>query len=205
MQIILLALLTLCGNALAADLGSYGPIFLIKERDAYDWIVNGRLKELEESGEMDRIQQKMQENAKNRIENPQGFSLPSATKSNYKVKSLAYIAPKDIFDSAGKVLFHKGTRVEPNDLLPESNKMLIFFDGDNEKQVAYALQQLKKSSFTKVVLVSGKPLEFMRTHDVKVYFDQQQLLINKFEINALPAKVYRKGSNLIVEEVCLDA
>jgi len=53
------------------------------------------------------------------------------------------------------------------------------------------------------VLVAGKPLELMRRLKFNIYFDQQQRLINRFEITALPAKVYRQKSDLVIEEVAI--
>ena len=203
MKKILLVWLLLCGNAYTKDLGIYGPTYKIGEIDAFDWIVNQRLPELERNGAIDKMNTKLQKQAQLVIENPRGATLPQAGKPSRKTQSLIYTLQRDVKDASGRILFKKGTSVGPADVLPESNKTLLFIDGDFERQVNFALNELAKNKLTKIVLVKGAPLELMRTLKVNVYFDQHQRLINKFAITNLPAKVYRQKNELIIEEVVI--
>lgn len=203
MKRILVVLLILCGSCSALDLGVFGPTYLIKELDAFDWIVNQRLPELERNGEIDKMNAKLQKQSQIRIENPRGITLPQATSMRLKKVSLIYTLPRDVSDAKGRILFKKGTSVNPADVLPESNTTLVFIDGNIDSQVNFALKQLKKNNFTKVVLVAGRPLELMRNLGASIYFDQYQRLTDRFGIRALPAKVHRQKSELIIEEVVI--
>ena len=203
MKKILVVWLMLCGSAGATNLGIYGPTYKILETDAFDWIVNQRLPDLERNGEVAKMNTKLQRQAQTTIENPRGAQLPQATRSARKTQSLVYTLPRDVKDASGRILFKKGTTASPADILPESSKTLIFIDGGNSAQVDYALQECKKNKFAKIVLVAGKPLELMRRLKFNIYFDQDQRLINRFEITALPAKVYRQKSDLVIEEVAI--
>lgn len=203
MKKILLVWLILCGSAHSKNLGILGPTYLIKEVDAYEWIVNQRLPELEQSGEIDKMHKKLQDKARLRVENPRGAHLPLATKVRVRRQSLIYTLTRDVFDAKGHMLFSKGTAANPADILPESKKMLLFIDGSSISQVKYAIDEHRQNNFLKIVLVAGKPLELMREHGLTFYFDQHQRLIDRFQIKALPAKVYRQKSELVIEEVVL--
>ena len=203
MKIILLVWLILCGSAQARDLGIFGPTYLIAEVDAYEWIVNQRLPELERAGELDAMNAKLAQNSRNRIENPNGVHLPQVKVAGKRLQSLIYTLPADIKDAKGRVLFKKGKTVNPADILPESNKTLIFIDGNIKSQVDYALKCAAANKFIKIVLVAGRPLELMRNSNIAIYFDQEQRLIKRFKVTALPTKVYRQKSDLVIEEVLI--
>lgn len=200
---ILLVWLILCGNCVAQNLGVFGPTYLISEVDAFEWIVQQKLPELERNGEIDKMNAKLQKQSQFRVENPIGATLPQATAPRLKYQSLIYTLTRDIRDAKGRVIFKKGVSVNPADVLPESNKTLLFIDGNNKAQVDYAIKQLAMNNFIKIVLVSGRPLELMRKHKVNIYFDQHQSLVERFEITKLPAKVYRQKSNLVIEEMVI--
>lgn len=203
MKKILLVWLLLCGSANAKDLGIFGPTYNILEADGYEWIVNQRLPELEQSGEIDKMHKKLQDKSRLRVENPNGVHLPLATKVKVKRQSLIYTLTSDVLDAKGRMLFNKGKTVNPADILPESNKTLLFIDGSFINQVKFAIKEHKQNNFLKIVLVTGKPLELMREHGLTFYFDQHQRLIDRFQIKTLPAKVYREKSDLIIEEVVM--
>lgn len=203
MKKILLVWLILSGSTYAKDLGVYGPTYLIVEKDAFEWIVSERLPELQRSGEIDKMNAKLQENSRNRIENPRGTHLPDAKSVRIRYKSLVYTLPRDVKDAKGRVLFKKGVSVNPSDILPESNKTLLFIDGTSSKHINYAIREYETNKFIKIVLVAGRPLELMRKHNITIFFDQHQRLVDRFDVQALPTKVYRKKSDLVIEEVAI--
>lgn len=203
MKKILLVWLILCGSLQAKDLGDFGPTYLIREVDAFEWIINHRLPELEKTGAVDAMNKKLLDKSRKRIENPKGVSLPQVKIANKRLQSLLYILPKNIKDAKGHVLFAKGKTVNPTDFFPESKKTLLFIDGSSKQQVDYALGQLSNNKFIKIVLVCGQPLELMRTTKSVIYFDQEQSLVQRFAIKAVPTKIYREKSNLIIEEIVI--
>ena len=171
--------------------------------DAFEWIIHNRLPELDRKGEIEKMNKKLQKQSQFRIENPSGIVLPQAITSSLKYQSLIYTLSRDVLDAKGRVLFKKGTSVNPANMLPESCKTLLFIDGNKEAQVTFAFKEIKKNNFIKIVLVSGRPLELMRKHNINIYFDQHHRLVDRFEITALPTKVYRKKSQLVIEEVVI--
>lgn len=203
MRKILLVSLLLCGSLQAKDLGVFGPTYKISEDDAFEWIVNQRLPELERTGEIDKMNDKLAQKSRERIENPRGVHLPQAKVARKRLLSLVYTLPRDVLDAKGRVLFKKGASSKPEDILPESKKTLLFIDGNSKSQVDYALAEASANKFIKIVLVAGHPLELMRNTNIAIYFDQEQRLITRFDIQALPTKVYRQKSDLIIEEVVI--
>lgn len=205
MKKILLVLLTLSSSLQANVIGTFGPIYKILETDLYEWIVNERLPEMQRNGEIERIQTEMKHNAQKAIDEPKGISLPLADTYSRRELVLDNTVPADIKNHKGEVIIAKGTRVKYEDVLPESSKTLIFVDGDDDSQMRYAINEAKSNLFTKIVLVNGKLTELMQEHNRYFYFDQHQLLINKFGIKRIPSKVHREKSSLIIEEIAIEA
>lgn len=72
---------------------------------------------------------------------------------------------------------------------------LLFFDGSNQKHVAWAKS---KGSKAKWVLVKGKPLQLMKELKHPIYFDQHGTLSKKLKISEIPCEVMQEGENLRV-------
>ena len=51
---------------------------------------------------------------------------------------LTVIVPEDILGPKGEVLFEAGTRVNPLTLIPNSHKQLLFIQGSDKAQQAWA-------------------------------------------------------------------
>jgi conjugal transfer pilus assembly protein TraW len=79
---------------------------------------------------------------------------------------------------------------------------LLFLDGDDPAQVAWALKQDRQA---KLILVSGAPLELMKARQRRFYFDQGGKLTERFGISAVPARVRQQGRLLAVSEIALPA
>lgn len=105
---------------------------------------------------------------------------------------------KDVVDHKGKVLVKKGITYNPLEHRTLSTK-LIFILGTNLKQVDWALKQPK----SKIVLVSGSPLDLEEQHQTAFYFDQGGLLCSKLGITAFPALADQDKGQLRCEEVAL--
>lgn len=105
---------------------------------------------------------------------------------------------KDVVDHTGKVLVKKGTTYNPLEHRTLSTQM-VFILGTNRKQVDWALKQPK----SKIVLVSGSPLDLEEQHQTAFYFDQGGLLCSKLGITAFPAIADQDKGQLRCEEVAL--
>src|SRR5690606_20754021 len=112
----------------------------------------------------------------------------------------------DLKDHEGRIFHHKGTNVNPLETrsLP---RPLLFVAGDDEGQVAWALQQFKQSNADakpKIILVKGAPFALSDKLGFPIYFDQSGTLTKKFRITQVPARVSQKEKILWVEEVCYE-
>jgi conjugal transfer pilus assembly protein TraW len=198
-----LVLFVFCSNVVALDVGTYGSVYEIAERDALDWIYNERLPELERSGEIEKMQKNMQAKAVRSVKRPKGVKLPKVVEPNIRKKNLVVKVGQDIHDADGNLLVVKGSKFNPFENLPDNNKTLVFIDGDDNVQVNWAVEEYNKNKETHVVLIQGKPIEIARARQVPIYFDQSQAYISRFGIERVPTKLYRQGHNLYIEEIVL--
>jgi len=105
---------------------------------------------------------------------------------------------QDLMDHQGRVFARAGTVINPLDY-SHFNQRIVIFDGDNPDQVAFALSKGNEID-TLLVLVNGAPLELMREHGRRFYFDQDGQMVEKFQISRLPSEVFRGNRTMIVRE-----
>jgi len=194
-------------TAHAKDFGVRGKIALIEEDDPMALIQN-KLKTMEERGELERHNRELQKKTRMAIERPkpvEGLSKAKETRIFYYDPT--YIVPEDIKDHTGKIFYKKGTKVNPLETVTLSSS-LLFFDGDDDDQVAFAKEKLKEKlneklaeSSVKLILVKGAPLALSEELKVPVYFDQSGLLTKKLGIHHVPALVTQHGLRLRIEEI----
>ena len=104
-----------------------------------------------------------------------------------------------VLASSGCAIHARGTQVNPLDSVPLRAE-LLFFDGDDPDQLAWALRQ---SPNAKLILVRGAPLKLMKARQRRFYFDQGGKLSTHFAIRAVPARVRQQGRLLEVSEIVL--
>lgn len=182
----------------ANDLGVIGKVYEITERDLLE-VMHERMNQKMESGEMDQIYKGMQDDFKQYAMRPPGIKLPRATEYRATEISPLYTLDRDIVDADGKLLFKAGTQVNPLEVNPLT-KALCFIDGDDVEQVEWMLKYCTNHEPNKLILVNGDVGRLMKELNRRLYFDQRQILVNKFEIAALPAVVRQSGTVLYVEE-----
>ena len=103
--------------------------------------------------------------------------------------------------AAGKVIYARGTRVNPLDYVGW-NTYLLFVDGRDEKQLAFSKKVVASSDRpVKVVLVAGEPMALMRKWKSTVYYDQGGKLTRRFAITQVPAIVRQEGKRLRIDEL----
>ncbi len=120
---------------------------------------------------------------------------------------------KDIRDTRGNVVAHKGSRVNPLDYRA-FHETLIFMNGDNPSQIRWAnqfIQQAKQHHrIFKIILVSGNINSSATALHQRVYFDQHGSLCRHFHIKYTPALVFQSKTSskhhrqLSVKEVRVD-
>ncbi len=202
-KIILTGMLILTTNSHAVNCGIQGSLYPIKEQSALE-LIQQRLWQLQASGEIERQQQKLKEQALNTLERPKPVGGLTATKHpRVFEKDLSMVFPHDIRGPNQEILYKAGTRVNPlaNRLL-QTKKVLIFFDGKEAKQLQWALKEhQQRKGLAKLVLVNGPVLALMRTYEIPFYFDQSGRLTRYFGFEQVPAMVYQQGEKLMIAEI----
>jgi conjugal transfer pilus assembly protein TraW len=114
-----------------------------------------------------------------------------------------FILKEDLLDHKGQLIHKAGTKVNPLEQVPLSSD-LIFINGDNLKQVEFALSHYEaKASKAKIILVKGAPMKLQKEHKIWIYFDQNGILTSKFGISQVPAVVRQDKLRLKISEVVL--
>lgn len=202
-QLILYAALALFSQpAFAADLGNHGPVFEIIEPDILESL-KVRLGEMEASGEIDELEQEMQETTRAYVNRPRPVRglLPVEVDRTFEV-DLSITLNRDLRDHNGIVFAPRGTVVNPLDY-SRFNKRIILFDGDDPAQVAFALSEGNELD-TLLVLTNGAPLELMKAHGRRFYFDQDSQMVKAFSITRVPSVVRRGSRMMLVSEVVVE-
>jgi conjugal transfer pilus assembly protein TraW len=187
--------------ASATDYGQAGALFPIAEQDLLA-AIHARLVHLEQTGETARLNEDLKRRTVTKVNRPTavaGLGLAQETRTWLFDPTVTLEA--DIADQQGRLIWPAGTRVNPLDTVP-LRSVLLFFDGDDPVQLAWALERARKSA-AKLILVNGAPLELMRAQQVRFYFDQGGTLVRHFAIRALPALVEQQGRALSVSELAL--
>ena len=213
-QILMITMLSISidSNSYATDFGNLGQTFKVTE-ESFIAMLKKRLDTVDIRAE----QQKMQEQAKIRVENPVPVSeVNSATKNRVFYFDPSYVLDKDAVLPCGKILHRAGTKVNPLEYMDLSRR-LFFIDGRQQDQVAWLKEQLntqapkqegKESIETRVILVGGSVFklknELGELHADKVYFDQAGELTTKFGIKASPAIAEQEDLRLKIEEIAIE-
>lgn len=196
MRKILLVGLIFCSKAFASDFGVIGKTYPIKETDLIV-AMQKRMAEKVKNGEFKAEIDRMKKRTQQYVARPKGITLPVARQYSAVNINVEYRLPNDIKDANGKVLYRAGTVVNPLQIYP-IRKGFCFIDGDDKRQVNWA----KKACYpeNKIVLVKGNYLDVSKETNLRIYFDQQQKLVNRFKISAVPT-VIRQSGNALVKEV----
>ena len=178
----------------AADLGVVAKTFDITEQ-SFTAMMQQRLKAISKD-KMEQHKRNIINTTRARINRPKGTNLPRVTTKKVFKYNPSITTRRDISHD-GKVLISKGTTVNPFDFISLS-KPIIFFDGDDAKQLAWA--RLQQGT---LVITSGSPFDVAKDLEKRVYFDQMGKMTEKFGIQFLPARVIQSGHELQIEEVLL--
>jgi conjugal transfer pilus assembly protein TraW len=212
----------LIGSAAGArDLGVIGPVYPIAEPDLLQEI-QAVLKAKQASGEIDRLQAEASRRIQARITTP----VPVAGLKRAQIPRRTFFDPsvrfdENITDQQGRIVIAAGTVANPLSVVTW-HRELLFFDGRDPAQVAYARALMTTPSgpgvranpppsgadraeaaagAIKPILTGGSPLELSRLWQVPVYFDQGGKLVERLGIKAVPARVRQDGPLLRIDEV----
>ena len=193
------------GDSRVGDLGVYGETFPIEEKSLLE-VIRAKLQALSTSGKLEEHQKIILRKAKEQLNRPPPVkNIHRTTTPRSFDWDPSITVPYDLKDHKGQVFHRKGTKVNPLDTHPFRCPFL-FVDGDDPEQVAWAIKQHQAARSLhkpKIILVQGAPFELSKKLNLPIYFDQSGVLVKKFGIAQVPARVSQKERALIVDEVHL--
>ena len=194
---IFLSFILLIENSFAEDKGVFGAVFEIVEDDIVE-LIQGKLKRLHETGDLDSIKKKIQNEIVKGIREPDSIKGIGRTSTPRKfVFDPTIELNEDLKDNKGKIFAKAGSRYNPLDYI-NMTKPLIFIDGTDEDQVIWAKLKLIKHKYGKLILISGKPLKLQERLKRDVYFDQYGKITTKLGITQVPTIVYQEEGQKVL-------
>lgn len=202
--LVLFALLLMPGTAEASDLGTVGPTYPIAEQDLLDHI-QARLRALEQSGELARVQAANVARAQRSAETPVPVSgLRKATVSRVWRFDPSVRFDEPVVDAKGRIVVPAGMLANPLAVVRMPADWMLF-DGRDPAQVVLARRQLDEAAATgrpiKPILVAGSPLALSQQWKRPVYFDQYGRISRRLGLTAVPARVSQDGLSLLIQEL----
>jgi conjugal transfer pilus assembly protein TraW len=186
----------------AEQLGTYGNTWDIAEPDAVDSIKN-RLKKMDKGGKMKQFWEDYRDKQLDGVNNPPAVAgITKVKEAKTWTFDPTYTFAETVKDNLGNVLVPAGTKINPLDYT-QLSKAIVFIDGRDEAQVAYAKQRTDANPKDKVVLVGGSYVNLTREWKRPVYFDQRGILVNHFHIKRVPSVLTQRGKLLQIEELAL--
>ncbi|EBW8880445.1 type-F conjugative transfer system protein TraW, partial [Salmonella enterica subsp. enterica serovar Enteritidis] len=149
-----LALCFLTQVATAADLGTWGDLYPVAEKDMLS-LITSRLEQLQRSGEWD----KQMDGFKSRVIANSQRPAPVAGITRAEKYVSRYFDPsvqvaQDLKDDKGRVFAHKGEVMNPLKFVPFM-QTLYFINGDDPEQIAWMKRQKSDTLQVKIILVKG--------------------------------------------------
>ena len=180
-----------------------GPLHPIAERDLLS-VIHERLEDLRDSGTLARLEAEARQRLEGYARQPRGRVLPRALVGQVRHHDPSVTVPYAIRDHRGTILHPAGTTVNPLARMRLSSQLLLF-DGDDAEQVDWARAiHRSEPARSKPILTRGSPVALIEAWGTWVYFDQRGQLVERFQIEALPAIVSQDGTRLRIEEIALE-
>ena len=188
-------------SANAQDLGVFGETFEIAEEDFLQHMMS-KLQKMNQTGELKIAQKKVQEKVKESISHPQAVQGITETEKEREYKFDPTItATQDLADHNGKVFARAGEQFNPLDHVKMTP--MLFIDGENKKQISWALKKIEdrkifKHDSAKIVLVNGAPFDLQIKLNRQIFFDQHGFLTKKLGIEHVPAIVFQNPQEKVL-------
>ena len=185
----------------AKDLGVRGATWPVAEPDLLEQI-EARLRGMERSGELARLEREARAGARARLEEPDPVpGIVPATEERSRLVDPSITVARDIRTPDGTLVAAAGARVNPLERMTLTRD-LLFLDGRRAAEIAWALAREEEGGRpARIVLLAGRPLELMRRHRRLFHFDQGGVLAARFGIAATPSLVGQAGALLRITEI----
>lgn len=188
-------------SVMAKNLGVYGETYPVVEVSFIE-ALQAKIQKMVDNGDWETYKQKYIKDTMDGFKRPKGFDLPHAVTSRTRYFDPSIILEMDMRLPDGNYLARKGDYINP---LKNQNMSspLIFIDGDNEKQVKWAIQKRLENPKAYIVLVKGNWYELSVKNKTKFWFDQTGEFINRMGIERTPSFVSQDNLRLKIDEVGL--
>lgn len=200
-----LAALTLCFSAtgaFATNFGIQGMTYPIQEQNLLN-VIPQTLQAMQQSGELDHINEEFKSNVKKHINRPRPVGNYSKTT---EAKTFTVDPTQELKEDAitpdGVVIAKAGTKVNPFKTM-SLTKHLLFIDGDDPAQVAWAAKYAADVR-SKIILVNGSPSDVSKQIQQPIFFDQDGVMSRRWSLQHVPSDVYQQGYFLRVDEVVVN-
>ena len=172
----------------AADLGTWGDLWPVREQDMLE-LITQRLRGLQQSGQWDKTMGEFKQRV---IENSQ---RPAPVEGLHRAEKYAqrWFDPsirltEDLKDNEGRVFAHQGELINPLKTVPFM-QTLYFINGDDPDQIAWMKRQVPETLMSKIILVRGSVPDTSSALDSRIYFDQNGVLSKRFGLTRVPARI----------------
>ena len=196
-----LLLICMIPFAYGTHLAAIGPVYPIGEENAVNMILR-KLKEKEQSGELQKIQQQMVKRAVKSITHMKPVSgIVTTTTRSQRFIDPTVVYTNPIKTPDGRIVIAAGARITPLEHMTLS-KQFIFFDGRDPEQCE-AVHRLVQKNHLKIkpILIAGSWLNLTRSWKTQVYYDQQGTLTKRFGIRAVPTVISQHQNKLLLDEI----
>lgn len=183
---------------LAQDLGNYGKVFDVIERDIKEVILE-RLNRLKTDGNLEKLEQQLQEEVARKITRPKPVFLTSTRNPKTFYINPGVVLNNDITTPDGSLVAQKGTSINPFDYVTY-RKTLFFLDADDKKQVAWVKNHYKDHEYVKFILIKGDIKEASENLG-RIYFDMNGTLSHYFHLKHVPSVVSQEDKHWKVQEI----
>lgn len=137
--------------AQAKCLGTHGVTYPIEEIDPVE-LIQYKLNIMEKSGELRKRNLELQNKARVSVERPKPVEgITRASRARVFYYDPTYEVKEDLYDHQGTCFAKKGTRLNPLKTVSLSTD-LIFFDGDDEEQLAWVKKRLAGQRVAQLVV-----------------------------------------------------
>jgi conjugal transfer pilus assembly protein TraW len=191
LSIVLAALLSV------VPLGTYGNLYDIKEKDAFQEIEE-RAKDIDTS----KIELELREKFNNYRPRDMAKLEPARKSYSYPVE-MRHVLDYDIprVDGEGKivgVLYPKGHTYNPVEFLPADPSPMVVFDGKSRKEVSWVKYYYGNRPGFMLVMTQGDWVEVSKEMGQQVYY-LKRVIVDKLNLKNTVSVVYRKGKNMQVD------
>jgi len=177
------------------DLGVIGNVYKIEEKDPIPI-----MKERAAKIDWNKVGEGVLDRAKKRSFRPHDSTiiLPKAEKYRKRVIDMSQELEWDIRGADGKVIYPKGTRINPGDYVRLS-RVPVVIDASDPSQVEWFLKRWGKSINVALLLTNGDLVNLTEKLTRRVFW-ANDFMIKRFQLEKVPSEIRQVGNMIVIEE-----